>query len=173
MKILEKISMVAVLCAAVLLSVVLIKDHLLSKQTMQPAQAALSESAIKGQTINLPGVDWNGDAPTLVASLSTSCHFCTESTSFYKKLLAARQLHEANFRFLTLFPQEKADAVDYLKRQNLISDAVLTADLTSLDVTGTPTLLLIDSRGVVQKVWVGKLSETDEKDVLSKLSVKL
>jgi len=45
-------------------------------------------------------------------------------------------------------------------------DEIKHADFQSLQVGGTPTLLLVDSKGIVQKVWLGKLSEAKEKEVL-------
>jgi hypothetical protein len=45
-------------------------------------------------------------------------------------------------------------------------DEVKHANFQSLQIGGTPTLLLVDSNGIVQKVWLGKLSETKEKEVM-------
>jgi len=42
------------------------------------------------------------------------------------------------------------------------------AELASLKIAGTPTLLLVDRRGVVENVWVGQLTDQGEADVLSK-----
>ena len=42
--------------------------------------------------------------------------------------------------------------------------------MTALDVQGTPTLLLVNGRGTVQKAWVGQLPPAQEKDVLASMS---
>jgi len=38
--------------------------------------------------------------------------------------------------------------------------------LADVNVSGTPTLLLIDQTGHVLRVWVGKLDENRERDVM-------
>jgi len=42
------------------------------------------------------------------------------------------------------------------------------AELASLKIAGTPTLLLVDRGGVVKNVWVGQLNDQSEADVMSK-----
>ena len=42
-------------------------------------------------------------------------------------------------------------------------------DFSKIKVPGTPTLLLVDDQGKVLDVWVGKLDESREKQVLASL----
>ena len=65
--------------------------------------------------------------------------------------------------FLSQTPQE---AQAYLKAEDVQVDEVKHANFQSLQIGGTPTLLLVDSNGVVQKVWLGKLTEAKEQEVL-------
>jgi hypothetical protein len=84
--------------------------------------------------------------------------------------LAAQKQTSANaFRIFTVFPQEVGAAEDYLKQNKVTPDAVFSLKQTNIDVNGTPTLLLVDSQGIVQKVWVGKLTESAEQEVLASL----
>ena len=95
--------------------------------------------------------------------LSTTCHFCKESSGFYRKLVEECRSHAKTVAF---FPQTPQEAQAYLNAENVQVDEIKHADFQSLQVGGTPTLLLVDSKGIVQKVWLGKLSEAKEKEVL-------
>jgi len=44
------------------------------------------------------------------------------------------------------------------------------ATLSSLKISATPTLLLLNREGVVKDVWVGKLSGSREKEVLRRIA---
>jgi thioredoxin-related protein len=48
-------------------------------------------------------------------------------------------------------------------------DDVKQAQLSTIGVTGTPTLLLVDSTGKVANVWQGKLQPDQEAGVLAVL----
>ena len=46
---------------------------------------------------------------------------------------------------------------------------VRQAEFKALKVSGTPTLLLVDNNGIVQHVWIGKLTAAKEKEVLARV----
>jgi len=48
---------------------------------------------------------------------------------------------------------------------------VVHADLSSLGVTATPELLIVNEKARVESSWMGKLSESKEKEVYAKLNV--
>lgn len=50
-------------------------------------------------------------------------------------------------------------------------DEVQQDQRRNLNVAGTPTLLLVDNNGVVQNVWIGKLTSDGEREVLAKLGL--
>ena len=66
-------------------------------------------------------------------------------------------------------PQEAAQARQYLTNHEIQLNDIKQLGLGSLGVTGTPTLILVDTNGVVIGWWVGKLSPTQEAEVLAKL----
>ena len=71
-------SNIAVICAAALLSVVLVKNYLL-----KPAEPSGPKPGIR---MNVAGVNWAGNGHTLVLALQKGCHFCSDSAPFYQKL---------------------------------------------------------------------------------------
>jgi hypothetical protein len=46
-------------------------------------------------------------------------------------------------------------------------DGVFSQPLDSLKVTGTPTLLLLDSNGRVARAWVGQLTPQGEEELIA------
>ena len=69
---------------------------------------------------------------------------------------------------MAVLPQEIPQGKKYLDTLGVPVGDVQRAELASLKIAGTPTLLLVDRGGVVKNVWVGQLNGQGEADVLSK-----
>ncbi len=121
-----------------------------------------------GSKLEIKGVDWGAKRATLVLALSTNCRYCTESAPFYREL--TKNAKDKQVRTIAIFPQPVQDASAYLKNEDMQVDEIRQTPLSAIQITGTPTLLLIDSKGTVQGVWIGKLPAEKEKDVLAKLT---
>ncbi|MBZ5522873.1 MAG: hypothetical protein LAP21_11605 [Acidobacteriia bacterium] len=121
-----------------------------------------------GATLPLKNQNWQANQKNLVLAVSTTCHFCTESAPFYRQLVEyCRQQH---VRTIAVLPQPVNEAEAYLKGEGVTVDEIRQTPLNEIEVSGTPTLLLVDSGGVVRNVWVGKLPGDKEKEVLKKLT---
>jgi hypothetical protein len=114
----------------------------------------------------LPGIDWKGNGRTLVLAISTSCHFCTESAPFYRRLQAEVG---KSVKLVAVLPQSATEAQQYLSGEGVQVTQVKQIELGELGVQGTPTLLLVNSSGVVTNIWAGKVRSEDEDKVLSTL----
>jgi hypothetical protein len=55
----------------------------------------------------------------------------------------------------------------HLAEHSIAVDHVTQSELNSLGIIGTPTVLIVDSHGVVQRAFLGKLVSRDEQEVLS------
>lgn len=120
-----------------------------------------------GTTLALKNQDWRANPKNLVMAVSTTCHFCTESAPFYRELVEyCRQQH---VHTIAVLPQPVNEAEAYLKGEGVSVDEIRQTPLSEIEVSGTPTLLLVDGRGVVRNVWIGKLPGDKEKDVLKKI----
>jgi peroxiredoxin len=119
-----------------------------------------------GTKFALHDVNWKTNEKNLVFALSTSCHFCSESADFYRQIAQARA---KNVRTIAVFPQSVAAAREYTKKMGIEFDEVRQASLSGLEISGTPTLLIIDNAGQVRSVWVGKLPPQTEKEVLARV----
>jgi hypothetical protein len=80
-------------------------------------------------------------------AISTQCHFCKDSTPFYRKL----QEQMGNVKTVAVLPQPVSEAEQYLSGEGVHVDQVKQAKMSGIGVSGTPTMLLVNSAGVVTK----------------------
>ncbi len=158
----ELVANVAIIIVAMLLGIVLVRNYLL------PHRHRLAPQITSGSRISIPGVDWIKNDRTLVLALQKDCHFCTESATFYRRVVenAARS---GKVRLVAVMPNESKVGRSYLRELAIQIDDVHQLPLDAIRVHGTPTLILVDHSGVVAKVWSGKLPEEKELEVLSQL----
>jgi hypothetical protein len=161
----ELLTNLAIIAVAVVLSVVLIKQFILTKQTdVVPAAAEVSP----GEKIPLTEVDWSKNGRTLLLVLQKDCHFCTESAPFYQRLVKETS-NRGDVRLVALLPQQIADGKQYLDQLGVSIADVRQVSPGQVKVHGTPTLILVNENGVVTDVWAGKLQSDAESQVLNKL----
>lgn len=154
---------VAIIVVACLLATVLVKNYLVTRHTEQ-ARKSQSEP-LKNPTVSGLDIDWRQSKQTLLLAVSSTCHFCTESAPFYKQLARER----GRTRLIALLPQPIDEGKRYLEGLGVTVDEIRQTPLSSINVDGTPTLMLVDRDGVVIKTWVGRLAEEQQADVLSKV----
>jgi hypothetical protein len=118
-----------------------------------------------GTQIAIPGVDWSAHKATLVVAISTACHYCVASTPFYSEMT-----HSAhNAPIVVVMPQQEQDARSFLRKHDITPRSLVSANLASIQVSATPTLLLISSSGMVTKEWVGELTNIQRHEVIESL----
>lgn len=117
-----------------------------------------------GSVVSLPGVDWKQNGNTLLIVLQKGCRYCEESAPFYKRLHEQRSGTQP--KMVVVIPGEASETVPYLSEHGVRADEIVNRSLAEVSVAATPTLLLIDQAGQVKNVWVGKLDETRQREVL-------
>jgi hypothetical protein len=158
---LEIATNIAVLAVCCLVGTLLIRNYFFPKA--QPSSKAL----VLGSRVDLPNAQWSKANQTVVLAISTECHFCSESAPFYQKLTkAALDKHD---RVVAVLPQEISVARAYLDAKQVTVDDVLQMPLNRLGVDGTPTLLLVNSKGQITATWIGKLTPKTEVEVINTL----
>src|ERR1035437_4410881 len=162
----EGVANVATIVVAALLSAVLIKVYLLPAPAAQRPQALAETGVGTSLKSKLPGVDWSKNGRTLVLAISTQCHFCKDSTPFYRKL---QEEVGKSLKTVAAVPQTVSEAEQYLNGEGVHVDQVQQVNFATLGVRGTPTLLLVNKSGVVTKVWNGKVQPEQEQQVLAAL----
>jgi hypothetical protein len=148
--------------AIVLVAVVIIGNFFWSR--IHPRQKPAGP--VVGSVVSLAGVNWQANGNTLLLVLQEGCRYCEESAPFYRKLHEQRAGLQP--RMLTVIPGEATESTHYLSDRQLPTDGIINAQLTDLNVTATPTLLLVDETGHVKAVWIGKLDETRQREVRQK-----
>ena len=156
---LDKTVNVAVLIVMSLLGMILIKNYMLTDRTRP-----LSPIAV-GEKLALPTALRSESERTVVLALSTTCHFCTDSVPFYRRLVAEATVTKTPV--IAVFPQSSADVSSYLKLHEL--DGARTGSGIKLKIGGTPTLIVLNRDGIVTNVWQGKLPPQAEEEVISQL----
>ena len=158
----------ATLVVAVLLSVVILRNHVVTAPAPQPAPARpntmeFQQPVTAGTDLGkrLPGVSWEKNGRTLVLALSTHCHFCTESTPFFRRV---RKSLGKDVMLIGVLPEPVAEAESYLKREGVQLDELRQVTLSQMGVAGTPTMLLVNRRGIVVQAWVGKLDPDKQRE---------
>jgi len=89
------------------------------------------------------------------------------SAPFYRRL--AGLVHDSATGGATLVvasPETQDVTKKFLDERQIVADKVLSVPLRSLDVSGTPTLLVVDGRGFVKRAYAGKLNDSNEAGVL-------
>jgi hypothetical protein len=69
---------------------------------------------------------------------------------------------------VAVLPQPVEEGKRYFETLGVAVDEIRQSSLSAIDVSGTPTLMLVNSNGIVVDSWVGKLRTEQETDVLSK-----
>lgn len=158
----ELISNIAIILVAVMIGVIVVQKF------VRPSKSAPPPPTIAvGSKVELAGVDWSKNHKTVVLALQKGCHFCTESAPFYKQLVEAATLK--GVKIVAVLPQSGKDAQDYLTSIAVPISEIRQSALNSLNVSGTPTLILVDDKGQVAASWVGKLPTAKEAEVLAAL----
>lgn len=145
----------AAYCAIIVLCAVA-STALIKKFILTPSVATLQRPTINGTKLSF-NHDWTRSNKTLLLVLSEACRFCDESAPFYRHL--TNQFSDRQkLQFVAIFPQPLESASKHLSNLGVPIAEVRQVTPSSLGVTGTPTLILVDSAGKVIDSWVGKLS---------------
>lgn len=167
----EVLANVAVIITAVIFCSVLVRKYYFPRDTKTVettlpsvvASAPTRPSIKPDQQVSLPDIDWSKANRTILLALSTKCRFCTESAPFYQQIL---QKKSKDVRVVVVLPQPVEESRKYLDKLGVSVREVKEARLATVGVSGTPTVILIDKNGVVQNLWIGKLSDVDAQGVL-------
>jgi peroxiredoxin len=154
---------IAIITVAILLGIVLVKNYLLAGPKQDPS---VPPTIPAGTRISLQDVNWAAKKRTLLMALSDTCRYCTESGDFYKKLAQERAKHD-DVRIIAVLPQDVSAGQAYLNKLGFSVDEVRQSPLDAVGVKATPTLILIDDKGVVTASWVGKLPPDKETEVIN------
>lgn len=167
---LEIASNVTIIVVGVLVVGIIGWNIYLYNQNTPPSNPALQAGIIKGQILpGLSDLDYAKSDRTLLIAMSTKCIHCKESVPFIKKLTEESPKFKVKTQILSLFPNSENEVKTFSEEHQLQISTKAAVQLTSMNVTGTPTMVLIDSSGKVLDFWVGAIPEKDQQEVLKEL----
>jgi thiol-disulfide isomerase/thioredoxin len=157
---LEIATNIAVLVVAGIVIFAFVRGFLANQQ--QPmAPAGLQ----KGHTLPaIPTLDYSKSSKSLIIAMSPTCGYCTDSMPFYNQLAEQVRGSNKSIQIRAIFPTSEQVARQYVQQNKMELDTVTGINFRTLNIEGTPTLILVDNSGKVLNVWIGKLpKETEDK----------
>lgn len=162
---LEVAANVLIIVVALVLGGVLVKKYFFT----ETAQAPERKAPVVGQKITDTGIDLAASPKNVLLVLQKGCKYCSESAAFYKNLI--EQTKGKNVHVTAVLPQSKEEAEQYIRELGISGIEVRQSQLDSLNVGGTPTIIVTDNQGVISDTWMGKLPPDKESEVIKKLTL--
>lgn len=154
----ETMTNIVVIVLAVVVGSVFLRDRF-SSPASQPDSIKVGD-----KLANVKGWNWAAHDQTLVLGIKKGCHFCEDSAPFYQRLAAQPQ--QGGLTIVAMFPDNADEVKEVVQSEALRIPALAGVQLESLKISATPTLLLVDKNGTVEKAWIGMLSPRQELEVM-------
>jgi rhodanese-related sulfurtransferase len=123
-----------------------------------PSATSASPSVLRpGAKLVIDGIDWNRAAVNVLLFVSTSCDACVKSVGFYGRLTAAAA-QSPGVRVIVASQEADANVREWLSANHVVASAVVrVAQAARVGFIVTPTVLLVDSAGVVKSRLASRL----------------
>jgi len=136
-------------------------------QTLYTPASARPHTFLQGQALSSNEIDWSHQTKTLLLAFQVGCPYCSASAPFYRRLWDVT--HRKGIPLIAVSPQPVGRSGRYLKEFGVNTSSLKQLDLAGFGILNTPTLLLVDTHGVVVQSWIGQLDPATEEDVLKTL----
>jgi thioredoxin-related protein len=161
-EILEVVTSVMVVVGVFLFGFVVYRSLSHPKQAVQ-----VTEPAVGTVLSALPGYSWGQHRKSLVLVVRKGCHYCEDSMPFYRELAKAQKEGESNADLVSVLPDGGTDAAHLLQDAQLDVPIIASFPLQQIHISATPTVILVDRNGKVEKTWVGEQPVDGQKAILS------
>ncbi len=128
-----------------------------------------SDTIKEGQTYEALELLASQEASKIILlAVSPDCPFCNLSLPFYKSLIAERDLISSDVKIVMAVN----GSVNRDRQRPILDSIGITPDkLISLDFSGVkisvvPTLIVVEPDGKVKQIWLGKLDQKTEQEVI-------
>ena len=119
-------------------------------------------------------VEYPSSKKTVLLWFSSDCSSCEDNLEFWRQIYQKRNSEMLRFFGVTTSEVDKTE--EFVKKFQLEFPVLVLSDFSLLEkyrVEVIPQTMLIDSNGVVQKVWPGTLSENHKKEIEAMISSSL
>lgn len=150
--------------AQILIAVaVLLVAGILVKRNLFPAgevDESLPPTIEVGERANVSNVDWKRNYQTLVFFLQKGCTHCERAAPSYRWLVG--EASKRSVSSIAILPNSVDEARKYVHDLDIPIETILTGNLSSYKIPGTPTVLLVDKAGIVRGRWIGFRPEREK-----------
>jgi rhodanese-related sulfurtransferase len=119
---------------------------------------------LPGKPLAVRGVDLARHAYSLFVITSPSCPYCRNSAPFHRRLIEAART--AGIPAWIVAPPSHATAA-FLSTTGLQNAPLIDWRDLSRRFVGTPTVALVDSSGLIHRIWLGELTKDEEVGLLA------
>jgi len=160
--------------AGVVLSVI-VPGGLILRQNHQLRSLLAGKAKVLTEGVHLEspiGYRWDSHKATLVIALRSGCPYCEASMGFYGRILRLWAGQSLKAYPIALYPDAATEVGPEIHGIQRLTDL----DYAKMGIASTPTVLLVDSRGMVLRKWAGQLPRSDEEKLIGtvrELSLRL
>lgn len=141
--------------------------YLVSRPTEPPSEVASNERYVRGGQVDpVDGIDFHTADRSLLIFVRSTCSFCTASMPFYSRLVEAAVGSTGRLQVAMLSTEPVATTRRYIAAHQIDPDRVLVGQGANFKIAGTPTIVLVDAKGKVLRVWRGKVPEDVEANII-------
>jgi hypothetical protein len=149
-----------------LISVSVVSLALLMERRFAPkVDPRPSAQELVGKHLDVPGLNWKSSHLNAVFYISARCHFCRDSMPFYRQVSERQNGNRQRVALSVLSPEGPEELKKLLAKENIAVDGFYRTP-RNVSFRGTPTLLLVDDRGIVLRAFEGKLDQSREREFL-------
>jgi len=139
---------------------------LVSQKFSQKPRKTLKAEDLVGKSMKLPYLQSSEHAPVIVLGVSTSCPYCKANMSLYRKMAAIRRENSSQVPLIVISPDPVDEVTEYFDKNEVKVDNVIQGNLASLGIPGTPTLVALDSKGIIRRAFIGWQPKSGEQQLL-------
>lgn len=126
-----------------------------------------SPVTLVGKKLDIPGVTWSASQISAVVFLSTECRYCEASMPFYRRLVSEhRQTASSRVSLLAISFEPSESVNSHLTSEQVQFDHVYQIAQPNRLLPGTPTFLIVDKNGIIQRAAFGELPTSKEDEML-------
>jgi thioredoxin-related protein len=151
------LSDVAVIVVAVLVAFVVVRNYSLTRSEPAP-QLRVGDALSEVDSLAPSAIQ----KKRLLLILKKGCSYCEESTPLYRDLAQLERSGQTDVKMVALFEEPVDIARSLLKAEGINIEVIGGVSLGRLRIAVTPTLVLVDDRSRVIRVWEGLLSRKAE-----------
>jgi len=152
----------------VIIGVALLGVFLLRTPSRLPVDIGLKSGDLVSQVDRVKYADAD---KTLLIYVSSQCQFCSASMGFYRALAEQERQAAGEIQVAALSREHQNVLETYLRENGLnVKAATIGADTLS-KLQQTPTLLLVNRTGHLERFWVGQLDRDAELAVFEALGL--